>query len=144
LRNIRTQSIIIDKTLPLSRTLPSIDTLALHLLFFVPVLSSDRLCSRWGGGDGVLKWLRSQHVVHTHLTRRVWNESLRNKTCVCLQGLPTWEQKGCCHFYTFLTPSLRLLCYRAIHLSSWRSLASCAHQLCHRLDIRDFSDSFIY
>jgi hypothetical protein len=34
----------------------------------------------WGGGDGVLKWLRSQHVVNTRLTNSVRIERLGN-TC---------------------------------------------------------------
>ena len=44
--------------------------------FFMALLGTDRLCSRWGSGDAVLQLLRNQHVVNTRLTSTVRIERL--------------------------------------------------------------------
>jgi hypothetical protein len=44
----------------------------------MPFPSANLCSSRWGGGDEVLEWLRSQDVVHNCLTSSVWNQMLLN------------------------------------------------------------------
>ncbi len=93
------------------------------IVFLYDFLDTHRLC-RWCGGDGVLKSLRIQHLLHTRLTNSTWKNgfgvhvgsTLRFGDVTCTVSVP-WMS------YVFFsdrhTGSVCAVCSNPISFSFW-------------------------